>query len=629
MENYLTKNGKAVLTTINELPLKVQELLREKQIKSLIAYPLYCDEVLVGFIGYEQIGQQREWTSADQYILATVSAIISTMYDKHRVLSKIEETKDNFEHFFNTVEDIIFVMDTEGNIKASNPAAISVSGYSAQELEGKNIVDLNIIDYWQQAFDLVNNQYQENNDFCTISLKNKQNKIIPVCTKFLSGKWNNQPCIFCISKNVSKEQEALQKFKKLFARNPALMAINSIEDQKFIDVNEAFAKRVGYSKEQCIGKTGKQLNIFSDLEHEEKMTKLFLEHGRITNEKVVIQCKDGSNLIGLLYGEIIQSNNQAFFLTVMLDITEQEKLSQLYNQERTRLTSIIDASNLGTWEWNIPLGTQVFNEHWAKMIGYTVADLQPTTVDTWINLIHPDDQQRVKDSLTEHFASDTELYDIEFRMHHRAGHWVWINSRGKVIEKDAQGEPIRMFGTHVDITERKKIENQIKELSIRDPLTNIYNRRYIYDRLTNDLDLSTKENNLCLAILDIDYFKRINDQYGHQAGDYILKQFTETIKTYLKPSALLGRYGGEEFIIILYDYTLIEAKKCIHKILQVINQKEFFYQQQKITFTFSAGIAANYEAITSGLKSEKMIALADDRLYQAKNQGRNTIVIND
>jgi PAS domain S-box-containing protein len=127
-------------------------------------------------------------------------------------------------------------------------------------------------------------------------------------------------------------------------------------------------------------------------------------------------------------------------------------------KEVLRLQSIIDCSNLGTWEWNIQTGETVFNETWAQIIGYTLEELAPTSIKTWEALSHPGDLNKSGELLERHFTAEQPHYEIECRMKHKDGHWVWVRDRGKVTSWTNDGKPLMMYGSHIDISKRKLIE---------------------------------------------------------------------------------------------------------------------------------------------------------------------------
>ncbi len=144
----------------------------------------------------------------------------------------------------------------------------------------------------------------------------------------------------------------------------------------------------------------------------------------------------------------------------------------LHNSEE-RLAYIIEATNVGTWEWNVPTGEVVFNERWATMLGYTLEELSPATLNTWQRLAHPQDLTLCMTLIEKHMAGELEYYDCECRLQHKNGHWIWVQDRGKVISRNEQGEPIIMAGAHTDITSRKQYEMALyKEQQFRDILLN-------------------------------------------------------------------------------------------------------------------------------------------------------------
>jgi len=145
------------------------------------------------------------------------------------------------------------------------------------------------------------------------------------------------------------------------------------------------------------------------------------------------------------------------------DITERLQSRRTLDEERVRLAAIIQGTGAGTWEWNVQTGETRFNERWAEIVGATLDELSPTTIQTWADLAHPEDMARSAALLQAHFAGETATYECEARMRHRDGHWVWVLDRGKVLTSTADGRPEWMFGTHLDITARKAQEDRLRK----------------------------------------------------------------------------------------------------------------------------------------------------------------------
>ncbi|MFP4566740.1 MAG: PAS domain-containing protein [Spirochaetaceae bacterium] len=139
------------------------------------------------------------------------------------------------------------------------------------------------------------------------------------------------------------------------------------------------------------------------------------------------------------------------------------RLEQRVHATTVRLRETLDGTGAGTWSWDIARGTITIDERWAGMLGYTPAELAPTTIDTWKGLTHPDDLAEAESVLAEHFAGKRKLYSCEMRMRHRSGRWVWISDRGRVVDWDGSGTPLRMLGTHTDVSGRKAAELELAE----------------------------------------------------------------------------------------------------------------------------------------------------------------------
>ncbi|MFV0398912.1 MAG: response regulator [Bacteroidales bacterium] len=157
------------------------------------------------------------------------------------------------------------------------------------------------------------------------------------------------------------------------------------------------------------------------------------------------------------------------FAEILVNIRIRINLEKSLIQEKERLANIIHGTNAGTWEWNVQTGETVFNERWAEIIGYTLAEISPISINTWVKYAHPEDLKKSSEMLEKHFSGLSSYYEVESRMLHKNGEWIWVIDRGKVIKWTEDGKPLLMMGTHQDITEAKNAEKErerfINELS--------------------------------------------------------------------------------------------------------------------------------------------------------------------
>ncbi|WP_445425363.1 PAS domain-containing protein [Alishewanella sp. HL-SH06] len=124
--------------------------------------------------------------------------------------------------------------------------------------------------------------------------------------------------------------------------------------------------------------------------------------------------------------------------------------------------SVLEGTRIGTWQWNVQTGETTFNERWAEMAGYTLAELAPISISTWFDLAHPGDVEQSNRLLEQHFRGESAFYDCKCRIRHRTGDWIWVHDRGRVISWTDDGKPLMMYGTHADITAQKQAELEIK-----------------------------------------------------------------------------------------------------------------------------------------------------------------------
>lgn len=146
------------------------------------------------------------------------------------------------------------------------------------------------------------------------------------------------------------------------------------------------------------------------------------------------------------------------------DITRRKRAQAALQEREKFFRMVLDATSNGVWDRNLHTGEVYYGENWAKMLGYTLEELRDRQI-TWEQLLHPDDKPAALAAVFNHLQGITSRYVAEFRMRNRSGGWQWVLARGKVVEWDEKGQPLRFVGTHYDISDRKKIENELQESS--------------------------------------------------------------------------------------------------------------------------------------------------------------------
>ena len=308
-------------------------------------------------------------------------------------------------------------------------------------------------------------------------------------------------------------------------------------------------------------------------------------------------------------------------------ILSQRILARENREQRIRLENIIQAANAAVWEWDLPSGRVEVNERWARMIGCAPGDLASFTRDQWTALIHPEDLSGSQAALAAHFAGQSPAYSMDLRLRHKNGDWVWVRDHGQVIRRDGDGQPLSMTGTHIDITDMKRHEQELIAISIRDPLTGVFNRRHCLDLLSKVvLRRQRNPGRFCVAILDLDHFKKVNDTHGHLAGDATLTWVAGLLSRHTRAYDTVGRYGGEEFLILFEETGRKNALGVLARIQAILREKALNFEGREIRATFSCGLVDSRDVPQAELNPESLIALADRRMYAAKTAGRDRIV---
>jgi len=432
----------------------------------------------------------------------------------------------------------------------------------------------------------------------------------------------------------------------------------------------------------------------------------------------------------------------------MPSMSDSQQKSEILDSEHERLWLALRASQLGLWDWNMTTGIVEIDQRWVAMLGYSLNDLNPFSIEKFIELCHPNDRELVDSAIKNHTAKQTDFYQVEIRLAHKSGGWVWIKSTGMIVKRSDDGSPIRMTGIHenvtelvnqriqgeiarsqleaaqrlgglgswyldiatdkvtwsdelfrmqglkpdtepppasthhqlfspdswelltaaltktitdgiayelelemfnngmfhgwmlargeairnpsgeivgvlgvaLDITRSKSQETELRKRALRDPLTELGNRDNFDLSLAQAFKLARhSQNKFALMLIDIDFFKNINDEFGHDIGDSALIKLAERLTSTLRSVDQIFRLGGDEFIVILPNS--VSPQKSVEiaeRVCQAFRQP-LLHLPEPISATVSIGLV-----IWNGIETPvELIKRADDALYKAKSAGRN------
>ena len=187
-----------------------------------------------------------------------------------------------------------------------------------------------------------------------------------------------------------------------------------------------------------------------------------LDHNQtLDNSERILRRHDGKIIPILKTVTEINLDGEDMLLETFIDISEQKKAEEELIDQKERLVNIVEGANVGTWEWNIQTGKLIFNKKRAEITGHTLEELSAASRESCGELTHPDDLEALNLVLEQHISGELDAYNIEYRTRHKEGHWIWVNDRGKVRSWTEDGKPLWVYGTLIDITERKQAEEAL------------------------------------------------------------------------------------------------------------------------------------------------------------------------
>ncbi|MBK6607643.1 MAG: PAS domain S-box protein [Leptospiraceae bacterium] len=247
--------------------------------------------------------------------------------ERKRAEDLLQQTRQNYETFFNTIDDFLFVLDEQGKIVHENSTVTNRLGYSREELLGKSVLMVHPPERREEAGRIVGEMLNGKAEFCPVPVITKSGVQIPVETRVSLGSWNGKPAIFGVTKDISKIQLSEEKFSKLFYINPSACGLSDLEDRKYIEVNEAFYSLLGFDKNEVIGRTATELGILTP-EVIETILAQADENGCVNNVEADLRTKTGEIKHVLLSAENIFVQNRKYRFTVAHDITERKRAEE-------------------------------------------------------------------------------------------------------------------------------------------------------------------------------------------------------------------------------------------------------------------------------------------------------------
>ncbi len=339
-----------VIPSVESLP---EEWLNETQdvlnqsLKSFILIPLFIEDQLIGFTGLDYIKKAKDFSESEINIMKLWSTMLSGLINNYRVEVLLEETRQNFQTFFNTIDDFLFVIDENGNIIHTNETVKRRLGYSDEELNGQSILTVHPVNRREEAGRIVMDMLQGTSENCPVPVIDKWGNEIEVETRVKKGTWNGKPAIFGVTKDISKIKLSEQKFSSAFHSSSAIMAITRFSDSQFVDVNNAFLSTLEFTRDEILGETLVSLGIIREKDAEKGIQTAINSGIQVHDLEVQAFAKSGELHLFLLSAEEIFVGADRCILSVAIDITQRKRAEEQLQWNKSLLEMMSNSSPLG------------------------------------------------------------------------------------------------------------------------------------------------------------------------------------------------------------------------------------------------------------------------------------------
>lgn len=393
-----------------------------------------------------------------------------------------QEYLSNFKNTLDQIKDSIFIYSKDTlQFNYVNQGAIDALGYSEEELLQLHPYDINpeLTEEKMRELAIPYEKGEKSNLRLKTTHLSKNGVEIPV--EVLIQYIRNESIgnhFVAVTKDISDQLATEKQLKRLslVAEKTTNLVVITDDKGQIEYVNPAFEDKTGYALEEVIEmKPGKFLHGKETNPLQIKANRAGLKTLKPFTQEILNYNKSGKKYwVSITFNPVFNEKKELTnFIAIETDITERKRRENLLTESEERLRFVLKASELGYWDWDASTGKMTVNDRWYEMLGYKREDFEPT-IENWHALVHPEDMEKLNEIMESVFPDPNKSdFTVELKAKHKNGDYIWIMDRGAVVKRNAKGEPSRISGTHMEITEKKELEIKLEEE--RDFLNHIIN----------------------------------------------------------------------------------------------------------------------------------------------------------
>jgi PAS domain S-box-containing protein len=400
----------------------------------------------------------------ERQVLDAVAERLGHILERMRARERLLQSEQKFRDLFHNANDAIFIHDMSGRFLEVNAVACRRLGYSQEELLELSPYQIDAHDYSSLVRERMQALLEQGELVFESAHRTKDGGVFPVEISSRRIEYEAKECVLSVARDVSERLEKEYEYARIL--NTSIDGFWVVDNRgRLLEVNPAAAEMLGYARDEML-----ELDL-ADIDADENPEAL-RQHLRVLREKGYERFetrhrRKSGEVIDVEISTSYIAHHKKAFVAFIRDVTQRKKAEAALGASQERLSFVIEGTQAGIWDWLVRTGETEFNERWAEMLGYSLFELSPLSMDTYRRLSHPDDLKVCEAALEKHLRGKLAYYACEGRMRHKKGHWVWVQIRGKVVERDEQGRPVRMAGTHIDISRQKALEQEQRNLAYR------------------------------------------------------------------------------------------------------------------------------------------------------------------